>query len=467
MRKYYWYLSAYLRKHGKTLVATLVVAILFFSLVLPTILKVISAKPKEFIGIIGQYSLTSLPEIIADDISSGLTRVETDGTISPAASERWSIEDEGRMYRFIIRQDIYWHDGKLLSPEDVQYQFSDVERITTPNDVVFKLPAAFVPFPSTVSEPLLRFGQESYWFFFKRPTVIGLGPSRVISYQLQGDTLKELVTESRATRKVYRFFLTEPEAVAAFKKGQVDKLPDLTQPYDIGGWSTTTVSRTLQTNRYLAAFFNMNNPQFKKNVRQSLSYALPKPDDETRAVGPIDPNSWVFLDAGKSYEYDLVRAKERMLDSLPEEPLAFSVTTTSIFSQQAEEVKAAWEAFGQEMETHCLAKAQGEDKEKCSNTRISVEIKITPVPDTSNFEVLLIGQQSPSDPDQYFMWHSNQPTNFTNYKNTRIDSLLERGRTVAEREERRAIYQEFQQFILEDAPAVFINHLYRYEVARK
>lgn len=467
MRKYYWYLSAYLRKHGKTLLATLLVAVLFFSLVLPNVFKVISAKPRKHIGLIGQYTLTSLPESIATEISSGLTRVETDGTISPAASERWSIEDEGRMYRFIIRQDIYWHDGKLLSPEDVQYQFSDVERITTPNDVVFKLPAAFVPFPSTVSKPLLRYVEEPYWFFFKRTNLVGLGPSKVVSYKLQGNYLKELVTENRTERKVYRFFLTEPDAVTAFKQGEVDELPDLTQAYDIGTWPTTTVSRTLQTNRYLGAFFNMNDPLFKKNVRQSLSYALPKPTDETRVLGPIDPNSWVFLEAGKSYEYDITRAKERMMDSLPEQPLAFSVTTTSIFSDKAEELKTAWESFGREMVTYCEAEAESEEKDKCPNTQISVEIKITPFPDTNNYQILLIGQETPADPDQYFLWHSNQPTNFTNYKNTRIDSLLERGRTVAEREERRAIYQEFQQFLLEDAPAVFIQHLYRYEVRRK
>lgn len=467
MRKYYWYLSAYVRKHGKTLVVTLIVAILFFSLVLPNILKVFSAKPRRYVGLIGQYTLTSLPPLIATDISSGLTRVEADGTISPAASERWSVEDEGRMYRFIIRQDIYWHDGKLLSPEDIQYQFSDVERITTPNDVVFKLPAAFVPFPNTVAEPLLRYTEEPVWFFFKKTNIVGLGPSRVVSYQLQGNYLKELTTENRTERKVYRFYLTEADAVTAFKKGQVDNLPDLTQPYDIGEWSTTTVNRTLQTNRYLAAFFNMNNPMFKKNIRQSLSYALPKPTDETRAIGPIDPQSWVYLEAGKGYEYDLERAKERMMDSLPEQPLEFSVTTTSIFAQKAEEIKSAWEAFGQEMLAHCQANAEDEEQDKCPNTRIAVEIKITPFPDTSDFEVLLIGQEIPNDPDQYFLWHSDQPTNFTNYKNTRIDSLLERGRTIAEREERRAIYQEFQQFLLEDAPAVFLQHLYRYEVKRK
>jgi len=467
MRKYYWYLSAYLRKHGKTLVVSLVLAIAFFSLVLPTALRVVSAKPKRYIGLIGQYSLASLPNIISDDISLGLTKLETDGTVSSAASERWSVEDEGRMYRFVIRQDLRWHDGKLLSPEDIKYQFSDVERISTPNDVVFKLPAAFVPFPSSVAQPLLRYVEEPAYVFFKRIVIVGLGPSKVISYKLQGNFIKELTTESASERKVYRFYLTEPDAVTAFKKGQVDILADLTQGYDVADWPTTTVSKSLQTSRYLAAFFNMNNPLFKKNVRQSLSYALPKPTNDTRAIGPIDPQSWVYLSAGKSYDYDLERAKERMMDSLPDQPLTFSLTTTSLFTQRAEEIKLAWESFGQHMVTYCQSKASAEEKDKCPNTQIEVTVKITGFPDTNDYEVLLIGQEIPRDPDQYFMWHSNQSTNFTGYKNTRIDSLLEKGRTIAEKEERKALYQEFQQFLLEDAPAAFIEHLHTFEVRRK
>jgi peptide/nickel transport system substrate-binding protein len=79
---------------------------------------------------------------------------------------------------------------------------------------------------------------------------------------------------------------------------------------------------------------------------------------------------------------------------------------------------------------------------------------------------LLIGQESPLDPDQYANWHSEQATNFSGYKNTRIDNLLEKGRTAKEQRERIEIYQEFQQFFLEDAPAVFLQHLESYSVQR-
>ena len=78
-----------------------------------------------------------------------------------------------------------------------------------------------------------------------------------------------------------------------------------------------------------------------------------------------------------------------------------------------------------------------------------------------------MGQESPPDPDQYFLWHSEQPTNFTRYKNTRIDSLLEKGRKTLDQQERTTIYQEFQQFLLEDPPAIFLRHLQSFELQRK
>lgn len=46
-----------------------------------------------------------------------------------------------------------------------------------------------------------------------------------------GNRLTELVVDAPDARTIYRFYLTESEAITAFKLGQVDTLPDLT---DVG-----------------------------------------------------------------------------------------------------------------------------------------------------------------------------------------------------------------------------------------
>lgn len=467
MRKFYWYFTAYLRKHGIVFVLSLLAAIGIFSAFIPTIVESIEKRERHYIAIIGQYSLADLPEIIEDQLSAGLTRIDENGSVQPLLAQRWTIEQEGKTYRFVLNEDIRWQDGSLLKPEDIHYQFDDVETIITPNDIVFQLPAAFAPFPAQVSAPLFKSAQKPYLFFLQKPTLIGIGEYSIEDYSLQGNYLKEMVIDSPTERYTYRFYLTEDDAVTAFKQGKVDILLDLAQNHDVYTWDTVSHSSTVNTDQYVAVFFNMRDGLFQKNVRQALSYALEKPSDDTRTIGPINPDSWAYLAGGKGYEYDVDRAVARLLDDVPRQPLELELTTTTLFEMKAEEIKRQWEEFGQKAYEACQANSDIEEKELCENTKISLAIRVSNFPDTSNFQLLLIGQQIPPDPDQYQLWHSEQSTNFTGYKNTRIDTLLERGRQTFEQNERKEIYQEFQQFFLEDPPAIFLEFLTTHQVTRK
>ena len=84
------------------------------------------------------------------------------------------------------------------------------------------------------------------------------------------------------------------------------------------------------------------------------------------------------------------------------------------------------------------------------------------------YSAFLAIYEIPSDPDQYFLWHSTQTaTNVSKYSNQRIDKLLEDGRTTTDQDERKKIYLDFQRFLLEDAPATFLVHPISYTIARK
>ena len=467
MRKFYWYLTAYIKKHGLKVLASVVAAVLIFSFFISSISNFIEKKDTQFIGLIGQYTITDLPIQVKRQVSSGLTLVEPDGSVSPLVAERWAVEDDGKTYRFLVKKGIYWQDGKELTPQDVQYRFQDVETITTPSDIVFKLPDAFAPFPTIVSDPLLRTEKVRSNLFFTKTRFIGIGENRITDYEIQGNAVSEITVENAQQRFIYRFYLTEDDAVLAFKRGEVDVLPDLTTDHDIMTWPTVTTTINQNTNRYLAIFFNLRNPVFSKNVRQALSYALDTPPGKVPAIGPINPQSWAYLESGKAYPKDLSRATERMLSELPPDRLTLELTTTANFETYAEEVKRQWEDFGQHVYQACQTANTVENKQDCEKVKIEVTIRVTNFPDTSNYQLLLIGQESSPDPDLYQVWHSEQTTNFTGYKNTRIDNLLEKGRKTIDQQERKEIYQEFQQFFLEDAPAVFLHYLESYEVKRK
>lgn len=466
MRKLYWYLTAYAKKHGAIFIASIVAAIAIFSFLVPSLIARLENRTTYYIGLVGDYTLDTLPKEVTGKLSAGLTRIDPDGSAEPLLAQRWSTEQDGRTYRFILKDEIYFTDGKKLTTQDIQYNFPNVETIITPNDIVFKLPDSFAPFPVAVAEPILRKEDVTHKVILSRPTLIGVGPYSLTDYTLSGNRVSEAVLEGRQEKYVYRFYLTERDAVTAFKHGEVDILPNLSKTYDLSDWETVEISQDIEFNKYLAVFFDLRNPKYSKNLRQALSYAIEKPSDETRAIGPISPESWAYLPAAKGYEKDVPRGIERMLDEPPQEKLDLNLTTTSIYQEEAEEFIKQWEEFGVQAAETCQNSSQISDKAVCENMKISVNLKITNFPDTSNFEMLLIGQESPPDPDQYQIWHSEQSTNFTGYKNTRIDNLLEQGRQIIEFQERREIYQEFQQFFLEDAPAIFIRHLESYTVTR-
>lgn len=446
--------------------ASIIGAIAIFSILVPTLVQTLEIKERLYIGIIGKYSLDNLPLEISSFISSGLTKLDEEGNVSPNIAERINVEDDGQSYRFIIRKGLKWQDGSTLKPEDVYYQLQDTEVISTKNDIVFKLPAPFAPFPSVVSKPLFKKTTQSYRIFLTRENLVGIGDYLISDYKLKNNHLTEITLDSVTQRRVYRFYFSEGEMVLAFKRGEIDIIEDLSNPYGMESWKNITLEKVMRKDRYLGLFFDNNNPLFPKNIRQALSYSISKPTDKTRALGPINPESWAYLEGGKSYKYDLERAIERILDNPPIKVVEFTLTTTSEFQSEAEKIKSEWEEFFNKAKEECNSNSEIEDKNVCDNLNAKIHLKITNFPDLNNYEAILIGQEIPSDPDQYSLWHSNQSTNFTHYKNTRIDALLERGRTTIDQTERREIYQEFQQFFLEDAPAIFIRHLNSYKISR-
>lgn len=89
-----------------------------------------------------------------------------------------------------------------------------------------------------------------------------------------------------------------------------------------------------------------------------------------------------------------------------------------------------------------------------------------------NYEILLTTLVLGADPDPYPFWHSSEAKedglNLANYANRKVDTLLEEARTQTAAEERIIRYQQFQDILAEDLPAVFLyQSSYHYAVTDK
>ena len=113
-------------------------------------------------------------------------------------------------------------------------------------------------------------------------------------------------------------------------------------------------------------------------------------------------------------------------------------------------------------------------KEQWEKAGIKVEIETLPISALKqdvirprNYEALLFGEVLGTLPDPFPFWHSSQKTdpglNIAEYKNKNVDKLIEQARIETDTKIKSDKYEEIQELIIEDSPAVFLynpNYLY-------
>lgn len=437
IRRYYWVTKSFLSRHSKIIVRTtgiVLTCILIFFLFaryIPT--------PKETlrIGRVGKYSIETFPSDIQSILSKGLVSITPDGKVSPELAQSWEIKDDGRTYIFTLDPEIYWHDGNQLSPADISYNFKDVEVETGETTITYRLKEPFAPFLSAVARPILK--KNKY----------GTGEFRETKVEVSSGVLQSLTLESDLERRIYKFYPTETSSLTAYKLGEIDIIERLSYVPDVIARDSINLVKqeeNLQGQQSVLFFNNNDMILTSKPARQALAYAIKdKSFGKTRSISPIDESSWAFNDLVKTYDHDPVRAKTLFNQDIQNaSDQKIELKTMLQYLDIAESIAADWrEVLG-----------------------IQVEVKVVSNV-TSDYQVILTDFAPPLDPDQYSIWHSTQATNFTHYSNLKVDKLLEDGRRTGDLKLRQEIYQDFQRFLLEDCPAVFLFKSNSYTLSRQ
>src|SRR6185312_12342146 len=159
-RLIFWLFKAYIKKWGKAIFLSFLLGLIIFFLLkssFPYIIAAFTGVSKETIGVVGAYTLDSLPQSILDDISHGLTKVNPDGTISPDLATSWDIKNGGKLYVFHLRNGVHFNDGTLLTSKEISFSFSNVS-VSRPNEdtIAYSLKDPYAPFLVTVSRPIFK-----------------------------------------------------------------------------------------------------------------------------------------------------------------------------------------------------------------------------------------------------------------------------------------------------------------------
>lgn len=392
------------------------------------------------IGLVGNYTLNSLPPEVAGLISEGLTQLTKSGNATSGAAQRWTVNDGGLKYTFYLRRNLRWHDGKLFEAKDIHYKIAPAKaKIIAKNIIQFQLPEPFAPFLTAVSQPLFR------------KQTIGLGKYRVAKLRFRrGDIIDKLTLIAKGKtfpRQItFHFYPTQKDLQNAFLLGEIKEARGFQSIGFLKKWPHLKITpRQTVDRKYTAIFFNTAKSPFdNKRFRQALAYAIHKPVGETRALTPISPLSWAYNRNVKTYAYNLPHARQVLRQAKVKLPRSFILLTTVNLLDTAEQIRKDWQKLG-----------------------INVQLQVA-----NNFflgkdfDAFLGYGFIPPDPDQYYFWHSQQQGNICYYHDVRVDTLLEKGRRTLVKEGRRRIYLDFQRFLVEDAPAIFLSYPETYTVQR-
>ena len=105
-RYYYWLLLEFIKKYSRLILMSFFIG--FISLIgflsVSPYLKLIFNK-QEVIGLVGRYDFNNLPDEIMTKVSNGLVTISEKGEIIPVLANSWEVKDEGKQYRFYLKNN--------------------------------------------------------------------------------------------------------------------------------------------------------------------------------------------------------------------------------------------------------------------------------------------------------------------------------------------------------------------------
>ncbi len=423
--------------------------------------------------------------------------------------EKWDLVGDLE-YTFTLRQDVFWHDGTLLTSDDVVWNFEtamflaqelgedtygsnlegvEIERIDT-FTVKFTLSAKNATFWEAISVYLIpkhvygNYDLNDFAVTKTKRNPVGCGMYMVDLITTKGFFLEAFEghwNSPNIKKYEYLFFEDYGSLNSAIKNNKVDIAStfDLEKIEDLEEYPFFDIYESVLYNRHKLIFFNTRREKYRNSdMREAVSLLIDKERllEESGiggvvAHGPISPKSWAFNDSLDFVGYEPERATE-ILDSLgfvkdSRDEFFVSKDDEKIFSMEL----SFFENDINLKFVNLLQQFLQEEGVLLKLKPLTFDQVVRETLPTRNFELLLFEIEVTVDPDQYNLWHSlriDYPMlNISGYEYTRVDILLERARSNMDMEERKGDYFLFQKYLLDDSPVVFLYHPKAYFIMRK
>lgn len=422
----------YKRYKTRILLSVLIISILIVLVVRINVFSGIFSTTTITEGIVGTYTMDSLPVVVTSLLSEPLVSLDKTGSPSASLAASWTTNKEVTKWTFKIKKG-NWINGPQILAKDLEVSLPDVKaKVIDDETLEFNLTDSFSPFPSMLTKPV-----------FEKVSRIGTGPYFIDRVEKNQVFIREITLKSKRKdlpNVVIKFYPDDKTAKNALKIGEVQSLLGISDISEFENENPYVSYNKPNFKRVVALFYNTKDPILSdRNFRLALSFGAPSIDNEMRAKTFVYPLSWAFNPDVKDFLDDKELAKE-YLDKVEQgKKEKITLTAAANLKKEGEMVVKEWKNLG-------------------INAVLRVESGIP-----QNFQVLLITQEVnpniPLDPDQYSLWHSTQTANnISQYSSgsqysPRVDKNLEDGRKSIDFEVRKERYLDLQKVLLDDAPA--------------
>lgn len=455
-------------------------------------------------GSIGEPS-NLIPYLATDSASSEVSSLlytapleyDKDFNMVKLAAETWEVLDEGRHYKFTLKENLKWQDGAPLTADDVTFTYELMISPKTPTayaadflnikeykqtgplsfEVWYEVPyarAAITWMHAILPKHILQ--NEDIATTPRARNPIGAGPFKLKSW----DSGSRITLEANDLYFKGRPYLDEvvyriiPDLSTIFleaKAGKIDFLGLTPQQY-LRQTSGPEWEKNWKKYKYLAPGytflgFNLNNPLFSDvRVRQALSCAVDRQaiikgvllglGEPT--VGPYKPGTWVYNASIQPWPFDVEKARTMLAEAgwkpgkegiLEKDGQSFTFT---ILVNQGNDERVKVATIIQQQLAALGIKVAIRTVEWAAFLKEFVH--------KGNYDALILAWNILDDPDIYDVWHSSAISanglNFVGFNNPEADGLLEKSRATANRAERKIMYDRFQEILHEQQPYLFL-----------
>lgn len=423
----------------------------------------------------------AIDEVVYANIFQGLTRIDAQGLVKPALAERWVIEDDGLIYRFVLRAGVTFHDGATLEASDVKFSLERAmaeESENAQKGLFSAIASVEAPDDRTV---VVRLNRKEGLFLWNmgwgdavivdpasadtnKTNPVGTGPFKFDSWN-RGDEIKlvryqkywgEPVALERATFKV----IADPAAqVAALLAGDIDAMPNTGAPETIAQFEAdprfTVMRGTTEGETILA--MNHRRPLLQDvRVRKAIQHAIDRQaivDGAMFGFGtPIGshfaPHSPAYADLTGVTPYDPVKAKELLAEAgvEPGTKLVLKLPPPTYARRGGEIVAAQLAAVGFDVEQVPVDWGQW----------LSQVFK-----DNHDFDLTIVSHTEPLDIGIYA-----RDDYYFGYDNPDFKALMKEIEGVADPAQRNTLYKKAQRILADEAVNGFLFQLAKVAVVR-